>query len=300
MRTEVRIRFDGNDIPGGAEAVLRRARCGSDMASVKDVPVIGQTVVWVTLDITDERLAILLDLLRQHEVPWLEQREDRFTEEELNHARLLVMWPNDSDLTVWGGPRVGTQYDMKEACAACGALARQTSAMMIDGSDVAKLRRQRVTSTFYHDILVNERLAKELEEIGVKGLSFENVMAAKKDGSRTELPFRQLRAARTMFPMAVVSTGIRRGQPCVRCTRSCYTTFQKEPPRPAYRVKDVADIDDVMTTWEWFGYVKFNGNLTESVLPYPWFLVTPKVMRAIRASGTPAFHWIPVRIVDED
>ena len=261
-------------------------------------PALGTVMISVTLDVTDERLSILVDLLIRHQVRWGEYRTDKYTEEELNRARLLVMSVN-TDHEVFGGPRLGTKYHMKDACPKCGAGARQSSAMMIKDSYVSAMTRLPAASTFYSDILVNEFIAKELETIGTKGLSFEDVFSVKEDGSHAALPFRQLRAARAMPPMSRVSTGIERDRLCTSCKRSGYGSFVNEPPRPAYRVKDIIDIDDVMTTWEWFGDVQFNGNVSEALLPYPWFLVSPKVMRVIRAAGTPAFHWFPVRVVDE-
>jgi hypothetical protein len=53
MRSEIRIRFAANHVPGGAEAILGPARCGSDVATVADAPVLKQLDVHVTLEETD-------------------------------------------------------------------------------------------------------------------------------------------------------------------------------------------------------------------------------------------------------
>ena len=106
MWTEVRISFDGNDIPGGAQAVLGPAGCGPDVATVEDVPVLRQVVVWVILDELDPRLQLLLQLLQPHIAKPFIIRWDRYTDEELDRAPLIVAWPHIND-TVFGGPRVG-------------------------------------------------------------------------------------------------------------------------------------------------------------------------------------------------
>src|SRR5947209_7857223 len=91
MRTEVQIRFDSSDIPGGAPAVLGQAGCGPDVATVEDVPVLRQVVVWVTLYEPDPRLPVLFRLLKQHGEDSLVIRRDRYTDEELDRARLIFM-----------------------------------------------------------------------------------------------------------------------------------------------------------------------------------------------------------------
>ncbi|MDI1475919.1 hypothetical protein [Polyangium sp. y55x31] len=45
----------------------------------------------ITLDETDERLPLLLSLLEERGITWLERRRDRFTDEELEAAHLLVV-----------------------------------------------------------------------------------------------------------------------------------------------------------------------------------------------------------------
>ena len=180
MKTEVRIRFASNHIPGGAQTILGPARCGPDVATVEDVPVLRQVVVYVELEATDDRLPVLFQLLKQYDEDWLEYRDDRYTEAELNDARLIIMAPQHA-YAVFGGPRVGTRYDLENACSTCGAGARQTSALIIDGEDLPRLEGRRAASTPYSDIFVDERLAEELEPIGAIGLSFRSVYAVMED-----------------------------------------------------------------------------------------------------------------------
>jgi hypothetical protein len=297
MRTEVRIRFDGNDVPGGAQAILGPARCGPDVASAEKVDVLRQVVVWVTLDADDDRLRILLKLLVQHGVdPW-EHRRDLYTDEELDGARLLIIDPL-GEFTVFGGPRVGTSYDMSDACPKCGAGARQTSALIIDGEDVPGLEGRRAASTHYSDIIVDERLAEELENIGATGLSFRSVYALMENKRQVKLRWRQVCARRTLPPRSPRSTGIMPYRPCPSCTRSGVSTSVKAPIRLAYRAQDLAQAEDVNTTWEWFSDSHFDGDVSDALFPYPWLLVTPKVMRIFRAAGVTEFDWIPIRVIE--
>jgi hypothetical protein len=262
---------------------------------VEDVPVLRQVEVWVTLDDTDPRLPVLLQLLKQHGESWLELRRDRYTDEELDRARLLIMQSKNDD-EVFGGPRLGTKYDLGGACSVCGAGARQTSALLIDGEEVPKLEGLRATSTYYSDIIVDDRLAEELEGIGATGLSFRSVYAVMPDKRQIKLRWRQLCAAHTLPPISPRSTGIERRDGCTSCGRSGFFTRMDDPPRLAYRARDLDGVEDVNTTWEWFGDWKFDGNVSEALFPYPWFLVTPKVWRVFRDAGVTSFDWLPIRV----
>lgn len=297
METEVHIRFDSSDIPGGAQTILGPARCGSDVADVDEVPVLRQMIVWVKLETTDERLPVLIQLLKQHNVDWWARREDHYTDEELEEARLIIMWTLN-EYKVFGGPRMGTRYDLENACSACGAGARQTSALIIDGEDLLKLEGRRAASTCYSDIVVDERLAEELERIGAVGLSFRSIYAAMKDKRQVKQRWRQMCAAQALPPMSPRSTGVVREDPCASCKRSGFATWPENPPRLVYRAQDLVHAEDVNTTWEWFGPVNFDGDVSDALFPYPWFLVTPKVMRVIRAAEPKAFRWLPIRVED--
>jgi hypothetical protein len=297
MRTEVRISFDGSDFPGGPQAILDSARCGQGVTVIQDVPVLHRIDVEVTLDATDERLRTLLELLAQHGMSWLDLRRDHHSDEELARAALIVPWP-ENEHTVFGGPRVGTRYDMEGACPVCGSGARQTSAMFIEEEAVAKIEGLRATSTYYSDILVDERIAEELENIGAAGLSFRSVYALLGNGRQVKLRWRQLCAAHTLPPMSPRTTGIGKEDFCKSCGRSGFSTKMDDPPRPMYRATDLRGSQDVNTTWEWFGPWKFDGNVSNALFSYPWFLVTPKVWRVFRDAGVTSFHWFPIRVED--
>lgn len=295
MRTEVRVIFHGHHIAGGAEAVLGPAGCGPDVATVEDLRAINQVDVVVTLEASDPRLPVLCQILRQHGEEWFEDRRDIYTDEEIERATLIMVWTTNEH-RVFGGPRVGTRYDMTNACPVCGAGARQTSAQMIDGEDLHRLEGVRAASTGYDDLLVDERLAEELLGAGITGLSFRGVYAVMPDKRQIKLPWRQLCARHTLPPMSPRSTGIERSDECPRCGRSGFVTKLDDPPRLVYRARDLERTEDVNVTWEWFQTWRFNGKVEEAIFAYPWMLITPKVWRVLRDAGVTAYNYLPIRV----
>jgi hypothetical protein len=298
MRTQVRVRFAGNHVSGGAAAVLGPAGCGPDVATVEDVPVLNQIEVWVRLDESDPRLALLLQLLKQNGVDWLEYHEDRYTEEELDSARLLIMHPN-RECEIDGGVEWGITYDLAGACPACGTGGRQTSAVFVDGEHVADLEGHRAGATYFFHLLVDEGLAAELLTIGATGLSFRSVYAVMPDRRQVKLRWKQLCAARTLPPASSRTTGLVRDRACDVCGRNGYFQTREQPTRLVYRASDLRGIDDVNMSWENLGFAVLKPDFRESLLSYPWTLVTPKVRRVFRDAGITSFEWLPVR-VEED
>ncbi|MDI1437141.1 hypothetical protein [Polyangium sorediatum] len=294
MWTEVRISIINDRFSGGPQTILGPAGCGPDVAVLDEIA----DTTDITLDERDERLPILLKLLEGHDKDYFERRRDRFTDEELEAARLLVVnyWALEG--SIFAGPRVGTKYDMSDACKHCGAGARQTSAQVVDGQELHVLEGRRAAATCYNDLLVGEKLAGALAQSGATGFSFRGVFAAFDRRGHIQLPWRQICATHTVPPMSPRSTGVELSQPCP-CGRSCFSGREQIPMRLAYRASDVADIHDVNISWEWYGYVNFNGDVYDSVLPFPLFLVTPKIWRIFRDAGATGFDWIPIRVVDE-
>ena len=275
--------------------MLDAAACGPDVAVDEYIPVLRQHSVWVTLIDTDERLPRLLALLRHHGVEWIEIRRDRYTDEELDRSKLIIAQPN-RECEVIGGVEYGTTYDLSGACPACGTGARQTSALFIDGEDIEKLEGHRAGASIFWHVLVDERLAAELENIGATGLSFRSVYAVMRDKRQIKLRWKQLCAERTLPPMSPRTTGLVRDRACRVCNRNGYARTPEEFKRIHYRARDVERVDDVNMTWEWFGFAKLQPNLRDSLLSYPWLLVTPKVMRVFRNAGVTEFDWLPIRV----
>jgi hypothetical protein len=299
MRTVVRIRFDGNEVVGGAEAVLGLAGCGPDVATVDDVPVLRQVIVWVTLEVTDPRVPVLLQLLKQHGADQWQAYEDRYTEEELDSARLLLLQPN-RQFEICAGVEYGMTYDLSGACPACGTGARQTSAVFVDGEKLAALEGHRAGGTIFFHLLVDEGLAAELESLGATGLSFRSVYALMPDKRQVKLRWKQLCADRTLPPMSPRTTGLIRDRACEVCWRNGYFGTSEEPTRIVYRASDLREADDVNLSWENIGYAILEPELRDSLLSYPWLVVTPKVRRVFRDAGVTSIDWLPIRVEDGD
>ncbi|MDI1483516.1 hypothetical protein [Polyangium sp. y55x31] len=299
MKTKVRFFDNVTDVPDPRKSILEPAGCGPDVAEVDEIVIQGTRSVYLraAMYVDDPRLPILQGRFQALGLEPLESRWDEFTEAELDAAPLLVMLYDNND-QVFGGPRLGTTYDMSEACPRCGAGARQTSAMIIDGEDLPKLEGRRAAATYYDDMLVDEKMAEQLASAGLSGLSFRGVCARMEDGRRVELPWQQVCATRTLPRMSPRSTGIEPYKPCA-CGRSSFTNPSEVPLRLTYRAKDVADIRDVNVTWEWCGEVKFNGDVSKAVFPCPLFLVTPKVRRIYLGAGVTGFKWLPIRVVED-
>ncbi len=295
MRTVVRVRFAANHIPGGAEAILGPARCGADVTTLEDVPVLRQLIVWVTLEETDPRLPVLLDLLRRHGEEWGEWHEDRYSEEELDGARLLIMHPN-RECAIDGGVEWGMTYDLDRACPACATGARQTSAAFVDGRQLSELTGHRAGVTYFWHVLVDDGIAAELEGIGATGLSFRSVYAVMPDKRQVKLRWKQLCGDRTLPPMSPSTTGLARNQPCEVCWRNGYVVTSEAPPRIVYRAADVQRIDDVQVTWENMWFAVLDPDFRQSVLSRPWTIVTPRVRRVFRDAGVTSFDWLPIRV----
>ncbi|MFO0586911.1 MAG: hypothetical protein U0441_05205 [Polyangiaceae bacterium] len=297
MRTRVKIRFDASDIPGQASAVFEAVGLRPDEATVTDVPVLRQLVVWLTLDTTDPRLSRLQDLLLRHGVDPLEIYRDLYTEEELDAAPLLVLQPLNT-CSISGGSRYGTTYDLTGACPACGTGARQTSAVFVRGEQLDELEGRKIGGTVQEHVFVDAEIAEELVRIGATGLSFRSVYARMPDGRQIKLRWQQLFAEKTLPRMSPRTTGIVRDRECKVCDRNGYATTMSAPPRFVYRKADLQNAADVNHSWENCGSALLKPDLRESFLSHPWLLVTPRVRRVIVQAGATDIEWFPVRVED--
>src|SRR5689334_21762322 len=95
MKTEVWISFNGSDIPCEAVAMLAAVSCGPHVTTIGVyIEVLRTRDVAVRLRDGDERVERLVLQLERHGEPYLMSRHDRYTDEELGSARLLLMKPN--------------------------------------------------------------------------------------------------------------------------------------------------------------------------------------------------------------
>lgn len=286
-------------MPGGPERLLASVGCGPDVTSIEDVPVLRQLVVWVTLEHDDPRLAQLFRLLKEGGCEWFERHKGVYSEEEMNAAPLLVMQPNGA-CEIEGGVKWGTVHDLSSGCAACGTGSRQASALFVNGEQLATLEGHRAASTHHWHVLLDERLASELEHSGVSGLVFHNVYAVMGDGRQVKLRFRQMGAGRVLPPMSPRSSGVERARVCPVCNRNGYfTNTQEELPRFVYRAADVRSAEDVAASWENVGFARLAAELKDSLLSRPWMLVTPRVRRILVDAGVNELDWTPIELDEE-
>jgi len=304
MKETVRIDFDGNVFHGTARSFLDGLGLGPDVAEVSGFELYGKVsrFVHVTLANDDDRLPKLLAELRQRGIEWDEYWRDRYTEEDLESARLLMISPMQM-VQISGGAEFGTTYDLSAGCATCGTGSPQTSAMFVcaDYDEPARLVGHRMAATDYNDILIDERLAEELDEHAT-GMKLHTVYALDRETKRqTKLRWRQLRSTRTLPPMAPQTTGRFVYRQCEVCKRDGFSEEPENAPRFAYRAADVADIDDVNESWEWFSFSSLEKKFGYIKLGRPRLLVTPRVMRVIRAAGVTEkeFEFIPIRVTED-
>ncbi len=265
---------------------------------MRDIPVLRQIEACITLEEADPRVPVLLQLLKQHGVIWSEDHEDSYTEEELDGARLLLLHPT-RQCEVDGGVKWGMTYDLSTGCPACGTGARQTSPVLVDGERLSELAEHRAGATWFGHVLVDEGLAAELEGAGATGLSFRSVYAVMRDKRQVQLRWKQLCGEHRLPPMSARTTGLTRHQVCEVCKRNGYFRTSDAPTRIVYRTSDLHDVRDVNVTWEHQWFAALEPDLRDSLLSWPWLLVTPKVMRIFRDAGVTSFDWLPIRVEDD-
>lgn len=303
MRTEVRMCFDVSEVPGSPHQFLALAGLGPDVAKVDDAPVLGVLDAWVTLEESDRRVEQLKDLLRKHSMTWLEWHEDRYTDAEMDAARLIVLHPPWT-YVIDGGVSWGTTFDLTGACPVCATGCRQTSAWFINGEEIPKLEGHRVVESEW-TVLVDEGIASALEDAAVTGLSFRSVYAVMQDKRQVKLRWKQLCADNVLPPMSRDTTGFRRivqsekVRACDVCGRNGYLPMREMSLRPVYRASDLCGTLDINSTWENYWGSHFNReDFRQSILSRPWLIATPKVYRIFRDAGVTELEYFPIRVED--
>ena len=296
MKTKVSISFDGLPIPGGAATILEPTACGPDVASVRNAPVLGQIFVRIELDEGDERVAKVFALLQQHSVEFESFTFTEYSEDDRQHAPLVRIMI-DAYESAWAGLRHGTKFDLTNACTNCHAGARQTSALYIDGDDLAKVRKHRAigaVGAVGGEVLVDGGMAKKLKDAGVTGISFGDVRARLKKEKWTSVARDQILIEHVMPPMRSELTDEDKKYLCPVCRRGGRSIFPKKP----YLAEDLVGTQDFNLTWEWFGefWPENKERGFGAKWPSPYVLVTPKVMNIFREAGVKTFDWTPVGI----
>jgi hypothetical protein len=286
MKTFVRIIFKADTIAEVNDVYLGPAQCGPDVAQVDEYKYGGGKIgfnVEIHLDEGDERIAKICSLLTQRDEYHTVDRQDIYTEEDLQTAPLLELggtWEYDN--VVIAGPHNGTTYDVSSACKLCGMGARQTSGVIIRGEDERRIEKTRVAFTHHGDFLVHDVDGEKLVNEKFTGFNLWPIQSLRKDGTKVELRREQVLIENVMPPMAPSSL-IDRREVCSVCKRGRFNVPTDDPLRIVYRREDLTNVQDFNLTWEGFGSSAktpeeaFSGNW-----PIPSILVTPRVMNFFR------------------
>lgn len=180
MRTIIGIHFWADTL-AIAEEKLRTSDCGADVATANDVPVLKQASAHVTLERGDPRVLLLLAQLKRDNIEWTEWHEDRFAEEELEGARLLMMQPDTASARSMAAlhgerPSIGRKVVRPVRRAASRLRPCSSGARTFPSSKVTvRPRRTSGTSWWTKDSFA------ALEDASVTGLSFRSVYGVMKD-----------------------------------------------------------------------------------------------------------------------
>lgn len=286
MKTFVRIIFKADTRAEVNDVYLGPAQCGPDVAQVEEYKYgkgkIGFDVE-IHLDVGDERIAKICTLLTQHDEYHTVDRQDIYTEDDLQNAPLLrLTGGGDFDNVVIAGPHNGTTYDLSNACKQCATGARQTSGVIIRAEDVRRIEKTRVAFTYHGDFLVRDVDGEKLVNAKFTGFNLWPIQSVQKNGTKVELRHEQVLFENVMPPMAS-SAMLDRRAVCPVCKRGGFNSLLDDPTRFVYRAEDLKNIQDFNLTWECFGSSArtpeeaFSGNW-----PIPRRLVTPRVMNFFR------------------
>lgn len=296
MKTKVSITFRAENIPGEADAILIPSSCGPDVAEVLAGTIYDKrkVSVYIKLDETDERVAKVFALLEQYGVEVDTSTSIEYSNEDLQNARLLWVWPSSFDDEVYAGLALGTEYDLTHACSHCGTGAKQISPLYVAHKYMAKIRKHRAIRSMDGDILVDGGLRKKLVDAGITGISFGDVRARHESGKWSMVARDQILIEHVLPPMH----GEFRGQDEQNRCKVCRRGGRGGSPEKPYRAEDLIGMCDFNVSWEWFGefWSENKEKKRHLRLSRPRILVTPKAMNIFREAGVKSLEWTPVGI----
>ncbi len=281
MKNIISLHFDTRVIPGGADAILGITGRKKDVAKV-----FASGNASLTLEEQDERVAKVLAVLEEAGEKPLVMYWHEYSEDERQAAPLLLV-AESTDARTTTGPVFGVTYDVSDACRVCLTGVRQTSPLVVDGSQMLKVNKHRVASTTDDNLLVRDTDVEKLIAANVTGVNFWPVTAKYKSGAIGETRWQQAVIENVLPPMAA-STRLDEEAKCATCGRGRRTSGGD--PRDfhmTYRREDLNNICDFNLSWEWFGdFGKYDPDAPDkgvsSFRPLPWTFVTPKVMNLLR------------------
>jgi hypothetical protein len=303
MKTYTHFMIFTSDIPGGPDAILGPSGCGKDVAEIS-----GGDIIYLKLEEHDERIAKVVALLEAAGKDPSFSYFDRYTEEDLQAAPLLLLdfWSKDLVLT---GPSYGVKYDVAQACPTCHTGVRQASPLVVDGSFSPLWQKYRVKGTSDDDLLVRDTDVEALIAANVTGVNFWPIKAQYKSGAIGEVRWQQALIENVLPPMAPSTQLVEEGK-CPTCSRgrkSEDTTTRTR--RVTYRREDLKKFCDFNVSWEAFGrfwdYGKVTDGWMDSRRPLPWLFITPKVLNILRGKtkkeqNYQGFGFVPIWIEEEN
>jgi hypothetical protein len=251
-----------------------------------------------TLDGEDPKLAALRDLLRRKGIEWSERKEHVYTDAELRTFPFLCLSIERRPLD-YGGPCLGTAYDLSRGCPQCGTGAVQVGPLFLPMTGLPK--RGLLTQTVFNEPLVAAPLAEALTKARVSGLELRQVRFYRNE---EPLPWWQMIAAHDMPKMSAATRGMVRDTdqpPCPQCERDGHFHTLHEPFEIVYRGEgvDPSTLPDVVQTWERFCCSWIDKeDPRKSRFAYAAILVKPRVFDVFRFLKVKHARFVPVRIVD--
>ena len=249
------------------------------------------------LDIpSEDALFRLTAALRLHGLgPGQVRRFWRPSARELAASALLCMFPW---IHASGGrmPRPERDYDRSSACPACGAGLRPLGPLRLRRGEVPK--KGPLGSVSRDVLIVHDDLRAVWETERITGVTF--VRALDREGA--QLPWHEVRIARTMPPMLSGTTGLQRGRiagerPCARCGRDGWFDDPEQPFTPLYARAVLEEVPDIAATSEYFGAGELCKPLTRSHLASPRLIVRQRVYQLGRRLKLRGLRFSPVALL---
>lgn len=302
MKTYASFIIYTDGIPGGPDAILGPSGCAKDVEKVS-----AMGTIYLDLEVNDERIAKVVALLEAAGKDPSPSYFDRYTEEELQTAPLLLvnLW---NHVGTWTSPSYGVTYDFSQACPTCGTGIRQSSPLIVNGGEMLGVNKYRVSCAGDENFLVRDADVETLIAANVTGVNFWPIRAQYKSGAIGEVRWQQALIENVLPPLAASTQLVEEGK-CPTCSRGRKSGSTKtRTPRITYRREDLKGICDFNLSWEWFGtvsdYGKVNNGEPDYRCPSPWIFITPKVMNIIRGKtkreqNNQGCNFTPIWIEDE-
>jgi len=288
VRSKTVIGFNVRDLPYEAVKDLFRRAGRPDLVTAGE-----DTEGFYMADFWDDpsELGTFRSELKGAGLSWFERIEHIYSDDELTGFPLLSVIVTTAERGD-GGAAYGTEYDLSQACTACGAGAVQISPLRLAKSEAP--RRGDIFQTHSYEVLVSQRLTDRLLAENVTGIEFRQAIAAVID---EPLPWFQLIPDRQLPPMHDSTKGIVRDAPCQVCGRGGYF-YESYPTEIIYEWEKSYDpVPDFARTCELFGIGKLRQPLSETRFSHPRILVSPRVFKTLRSASTRGVLFDPVRFI---